>query len=217
MRPERIIFDCDGVLIDSEGIAAVIIAENLTALGWPMDTAHAQRAFLGMSIADMQPMIEARLGHSLALDWREVLGNALLVALGEQARPVHGARAMLERVNTLGIPWCVASNSSPAEMEVKFARTGLASLTQGRVFSAASVIARGGRAKPAPDLFLWAAADVSPNHCLVLEDSPLGVRGAVAAGMVCYGFAPHGGAAALLAAGARGILRDLPELFGVLR
>jgi len=80
------------------------------------------------------------------------------------------------------------------------------------------VIAKGGRPKPAPDIFLAAAASAGapPHACLVLEDSKLGVTGAVAAGMTCYGFAPHGDGAALLAAGAAGVLHDLHEIFGVL-
>lgn len=215
MPPELIIFDCDGVLVDSEGIASEVVAAQLTQLGWRMDAAKARHLFLGMSIDDMQPMIEARLGDALAENWRSMLGEALLQALGAGARLMPGAREMLERVTMLGLPWCVASNSSQAEMQVKFARTGLCTLTRGRTFSAAEVIARGGRAKPAPDLFLMAAQGATPAKCLVLEDSPLGVQGAVAAGMPCYGFAPHGSGQTLLAAGARGVLRHLDELFGV--
>jgi HAD superfamily hydrolase (TIGR01509 family) len=218
MPPELIIFDCDGVLIDSEGLASAVVAEDLTALGWKMSPAVAQEIFLGMSIMDMEPMIAARLGHALSPAWRDELAAKLLVALSEGAKRIPGAREMLEGVNRLGIPWRVASNSSDEEMAVKFARTGLSDLTEGRAHAAASVIAKGGRPKPAPDIFLAAAASTGapPEACLVLEDSPLGVTGAVAAGMTCYGFAPHGDGAALLAAGAAGVLRELHEIFGVL-
>jgi beta-phosphoglucomutase-like phosphatase (HAD superfamily) len=218
LAPELIIFDCDGVLIDSEAVAAAVVAGDLTEQGWPMTPAESMRRFLGMSITDMQPMIENRIGRPLPGHWRDSLAQKLIIALGEQATLIPGAREMLERVNLLGIDWRVASNSSDAEMAVKFGRTGIAHLTQGRTHAASSVIARGGRAKPAPDVFLAAAqsARAEPKNCLVLEDSALGVTGAVAAGMVCYGFAPHGDGEKLLAAGARAVLRHLHELFGVL-
>ena len=218
MPPELIIFDCDGVLIDSEGVASAVVAADLSALGWAMNPAEALEIFMGMSIVDMQPMIEARLGRAVPAGWRNQLAAALLVALGTQSKLIPGAREMLECVNGLGMNWRVASNSSQEEMAVKFARTGLDDLTAGRTHAAGDVIARGGRPKPAPDVFLAAAesAGVAPACCVVLEDSALGVTGAVAAGMTCYGFAPHGGGEKLLAAGARLVLRELGEIFGVL-
>jgi HAD superfamily hydrolase (TIGR01509 family) len=218
MPPELIIFDCDGVLIDSEGVAASLIARELTALGWEMTMQDSMDLFLGMSITDMQPIIETRLGRKLPQDWRPELAKKLVLALGEEAKLIPGAREMLERVTAMGMPWRVASNSSDQEMAVKFARTGLTTMMDGKTHSAASVIAKGGRPKPAPDVFLAAAAaeKIPPKSCLVLEDSALGVTGAVAAGMTCYGFAPHGDGAHLLAAGAKAILRDLQDLFGVL-
>jgi HAD superfamily hydrolase (TIGR01509 family) len=218
MPPELIIFDCDGVLIDSEGVANTLIARELTGLGWEMTMQDSQGLFLGMSITDMQPLIETRLGRKLPLNWRPELAEKLVLALGEEARLIPGAREMLERVTELGIPWRIASNSSDQEMAVKFARTGLTRLVDGKTHSAASVIAKGGRPKPAPDVFLAAAAaeKILPKSCLVLEDSALGVTGAVAAGMTCFGFAPHGDGAHLRAAGATKILRDLHDLFGVL-
>ncbi len=131
---------------------------------------------------------------------------------------IPGADEMLRKVTELGFDWRVASNSSDDEMAVKFSRTGLTALTDGRCVSAASVIARGGKAKPAPDVFLAAAAaaKIEPERCIVLEDSRLGTRGAVAAGMICYGFDPHGDGEALLAEGATAIFSKLDEIFGVL-
>lgn len=210
MRPELIIFDCDGVLIDSETIASNVVSRNLTALGWAMTTEQAMAHFMGMSIVDMQPIILDRLG-SLPENWRQNLAAELVTALATEAIVIPGARQTLEAVNAMGIPWRVASNSSDEEMRVKFARTGLSDLTTGLTFSAGSIIAKGGRAKPAPDVFLAAAADAftQPPNCLVLEDSALGVTGAVAAGMTCYGFAPHGDGAALSAAGASKIIPSL--------
>ena len=218
MPPELIIFDCDGVLIDSEGVAASVIAADLSALGWSMTPSQSMDIFLGMSIMDMEPMIEVRLGRRLPGGWRGRLAEKLVVALGTESRLIPGAREMLLRVNELGIPWRVASNSSDEEMAVKFSRTGLAELTAGRIHAAATIVANGGRAKPAPDVFLAAALaeEISPENCIVLEDSPLGVTGAVAAGMTCYGFAPHGDGAALFRAGARDVFRHLHDLFGVI-
>ncbi len=218
MPPELIIFDCDGVLVDSEMIASTVVARDLSALGWEMTAEQAMGLFLGMSITDMEPMIESRLARTLPEGWRTGLAAQLLAALAQGVKMVPGARAMLEGVNARGIDWRVASNSSDEEMAAKFSAAGLADLTVGRAHSAASVIALGGKAKPAPDVYLAAArsAGVPPARCLVLEDSPLGVRAAVAAGMVCHGFDPHGDGAVLTAAGATGILHELMELFGVL-
>jgi HAD superfamily hydrolase (TIGR01509 family) len=217
-RPELIIFDCDGVLIDSEGVASTIVAADLTALGWPMAPNEAMQIFMGMSIHDMQPVIESRLACSLPNTWRGELADKLIVALGTQSKLIPGAREMLEKINALGIPWRVASNSSQAEMQVKFTRTGLADLTNGLTHAAADVISSGGRPKPFPDIFLAAAAaaHTPPASCIVVEDSALGVTGAIAAGMLCYGFAPHGTGENLTRAGATAILHSLNDLFGVL-
>ena len=218
MPPELIIFDCDGVLIDSEGVASTVVAADLTQHGWPMTPDEAMTIFLGMSIQNMQPMIEAHLGHALPATWRNDLADKLIAALATEATLIPGAREMLERVNALGIPWRVASNSSDAEMDVKFSRTGLSDLTAGLTHAAASVIAKGGRPKPAPDIFLAAAASAhtDPAKCIVLEDSALGVTGAVAAGMTCYGFAPHSDGKKLLAAGATAVIHHLNDLFGLI-
>jgi HAD superfamily hydrolase (TIGR01509 family) len=211
MRPELIIFDCDGVLIDSEGVASRIVAANLSRLGWEMDAAEAQRRFLGMSIIDMEPMIAAHLGRALAPDWRRGLADELVEALAVESVLIPGARNMLEKVTVMGIDWRVASNSSDEELCVKFLRTGLDDLMKRRAFAAA----RWGRPKPAPDVYLAAARDagVKPAACLVVEDSALGVAGAVAAGMVVYGFDAHGAGEHLKAAGAALVLHKLDELF----
>jgi HAD superfamily hydrolase (TIGR01509 family) len=214
MRPELIIFDCDGVLIDSEGVASRVVAANLSRIGWAMDADAAMRMFMGMSIVEMQPLIEGRLRRALPDGWRDGLAAELADALSREAVVVPGAREALERVTAMGIPWRVASNSSDEEMAIKFGRTGLDDLTAGLTFAAMAV----GRPKPAPDVYLTAAeaAGVTPAGCLVLEDSVLGVEGAVAAGMICYGFDRHGDGAHLREAGAAGVLHALEELFGVL-
>lgn len=210
-----VIFDCDGVLIDSEALCNRVVAAELTACGWPMTTEDAQRRFIGLTFADTQRDAEAYLGRALGDGWVDRVVAAVTAVMAAEATLIPGAHAALRATTALGLRWRVASNSSFEEMDAKFRRTGLADLVAGRVHSAHDVIARGGRGKPAPDLFLEAAAaeGVDPGLCVVIEDSVAGVRGAMAAGMACLGYSPHGGTA-LQAAGAvpfRSML-DLPSL-----
>jgi beta-phosphoglucomutase-like phosphatase (HAD superfamily) len=213
-----VIFDCDGVLVDSEPVASRVTARLLTQLGWLMTAEEANAHFLGMSLPDMRPLIEVRLGP-LPTDFETGLSAALIAALSREAVAIAGAADVLRATAALGVPYRVASNSSCAEMAAKFAATGLAPLVAGRLHSFEDVLAAGGRGKPAPDLYLAAAAAeaVPPASCLVIEDSVPGVRAAVAAGMICLGFAPHGHVAPLQAAGVAGVLRSLAELPPILR
>ena len=203
-----VIFDCDGVLVDSEGAASRAVARELTAMGWPMTDAEAMGHFVGMTLEDMVPVVEARLG-TLPTDWVENLRGKLIEAMAHEAVPMPGIPGVLHAVSALGLPWRVASNSSHAEMKVKFDRTGIAGLVGDRKHSSDDVA----RGKPAPDVFLAAAAaeGVAPARCVVVEDSVLGARGALAAGMDVVGLAPHGDGALLRAEGAR-IIRHLDEL-----
>jgi beta-phosphoglucomutase-like phosphatase (HAD superfamily) len=215
-KPAMVIFDCDGVLIDSEPLTNRVVAEIISEAGWPMTEAECQRRFIGLSFHDTQPVVEARLGIGLGPDWVDRVVDRVVVALAAEVEPVAGARAALEATTALGLPWRIASNSSHQEMNAKFARAGLSSLVAGRVHSAVDVIARGGRGKPAPDIYLEAAATqgVAPASCLVIEDSVAGVRAAVAAGMTCLGFSPDHDGAHLQAEGAVPLhsLHALPDL-----
>jgi HAD superfamily hydrolase (TIGR01509 family) len=214
-RPlELVIFDCDGVLIDSEGLCDRVIASVLTEAGWPMTPEESGARFIGMSFYTMQPVIEAHLGFSLGHDWIDRIVPLVAEAMAREVEPVPGAREALEATTALGLPWRIASNSSHIEMDAKFGRVGWLELVAGRVHSAVDVIARGGAGKPAPGLFLAAAETVPPAHCLVIEDSVHGATAARAAGMDCLGFAPHGDGAALREAGAIPFhsMHDLPEL-----
>ncbi len=195
-----VIFDCDGVLVDSEPVSNRVVAAELTALGWPMAPEEADRQFLGMTLTDMVPVIEHRLGRTVPPGWKQALMQRLVDALEREAEPVAGALDALAGVSALGLPWRVASNSSHEEMHAKFARVGILSIVSGRLHSHRDV----GRGKPAPDLFLAAAAaeGVAPDACVVIEDSQVGVRAASAAGMDCLGYAPHSDGAALRALGA---------------
>lgn len=208
MRPDAplalVIFDCDGVLIDSEAVANRVTADALASLGWFMTAEECQCRFLGMSLQDMCRAIAAARGCPVPPGWQAALAASLTETLAREAVMVHGAKDALDAVAALGLDWRVASNSGAAELAAKFVATGLADLVRGRVLSAETVIAEGGRGKPAPDLFLRAAASagIAPARCLVIEDSVPGVRGAIAAGMRCLGFSPHHDGAELRAHGA---------------
>ena len=209
-----VIFDCDGVLVDSEGPSNRAVAEELTKLGWPMDEAESNRRFIGYQLRDVAAVAEAHFGRAVPEGWVEMLRGRLVHVLAHEVEPMPGAADALRATAGLGLPYRVASNSSRAEMVVKFDRTGLAALVAGRVHSAYEVP----RAKPAPDVYLAAAAaeGVPPGACAVVEDSVPGTMAAVAAGMACIGLDPHGDGAALRALGATPI-RALSELPGLLR
>jgi HAD superfamily hydrolase (TIGR01509 family) len=211
-----IIFECDGVLIDSEALCDRVVSAALTEQGWLVSPADCHRLFLGLAFPDIQQAGEAELGRALGSDWCDLVVQRVTAVMAAEAELIPGAREALECVASLGLPFRIASNSSREEMAAKFARTGLAGLVEGRIHSAYDLMARGKRGKPAPDLFLEAAAaeGVSPGRCLVIEDSLAGVRAAVAAGMTCLGFSSEGDGAHLRQAGALpfGSMFALPDL-----
>ncbi|MGA9867018.1 MAG: HAD-IA family hydrolase [Acetobacteraceae bacterium] len=213
-----VIFDCDGVLIDSEPVCNRVVAEALTRLGWPMTAEICEQRFVGMSFHDMQPVVEARLGRALPASWIADLATDVARTMETEAVVVPGAKAAIRAVASLGLDWRVASNSSHQEMAAKFGCTGLAGLVAGRLHSSEDAIAEGGRGKPAPDVFLRAArsAGIEPAACLVIEDSAHGARAAKAAGMECLGFCPNGDGALLAAEGAV-LFHSLADLPGLLR
>jgi HAD superfamily hydrolase (TIGR01509 family) len=212
-RLRLLIFDCDGVLIDSEPVVNRLVAAELTQLGWPMTAEESCARFLGLDLPAMVPLIEAGLGYRLPSSWMDTMTGRIADVLRVEAPMIPGAREALAAVSALGLGWRVASNSSHEEMEAKFGANGLLATVAGRLHSFTDVA----QGKPAPDLFLAAAAaeGVPPSACLVIEDSVPGVRGAVAAGMRCLGYAPDGDAT-LAAAGATP-LRSLFALPSILR
>jgi HAD superfamily hydrolase (TIGR01509 family) len=199
-----VIFDCDGVLIDSEALCDRVVSDVLVRQGWSLTPADCHRLFLGLTFADIQLAAETHLCRPLGPAWVNHLVQQVTEVMAAEAEPIPGAREALEATTALGLPYRIASNSSRPEMAAKFARAGLSNLVEGRIHSAYDLIARGKRGKPDPDLFLEAAeaGGVSPEACVVIEDSLAGVRAAVAAGMACLGFSPDGAGAHLRAAGA---------------
>ena len=207
-----VIFDCDGVLIDSEPVSRQLLADEAAALGWAMHPDEARR-FTGLTWTAIRPIYEAATGRALREDWPEALQARLIGRMQDGVPAMPGARAVLEAALAMGLPYRVASNSSHEEMRTKFAHTGLSDLVAGRTHSARDVA----RGKPAPDLFLAAAAaeGVAPGRCLVVEDSVPGLTAAQAAGMRVVAFAPEGLPFALPRAPDHVVadLAELPALF----
>jgi len=206
-----VIFDCDGVLIDSEPLSRRILAAEAASLGWALSD-EAAHACTGMSWSALVPVFEQALGRKMDPDWpAKVQARCVAAMASDGVDTVPGAADALDVVRRLGLKLRVASNSSHEEMAVKFARTGLMPRLEGLLHSARDVP----RAKPAPDLFLAAAAaeGVPPGACLVIEDSRPGITAAHAAGMACVAYAP-GGLSPDLAALARPIasLAELPPI-----
>ncbi len=199
-----VIFDCDGVLIDSEALCDRVVSAELRRAGWDICAAECHHRFLGLTFPDTQIAAEAHLGRTLGPNWVNEIVRRVTDVMATEAEPIPGARAALEATTALGLPFRIASNSSHLEMAAKFARTGLTDLVEGRIHSAYDMIAMGKRGKPDPDLFLAAAAaeGASPAACVVIEDSEPGIRAAVAAGMTCLAISPGGDGAHLRRAGA---------------
>jgi HAD superfamily hydrolase (TIGR01509 family) len=209
-----VIFDCDGVLVDSEGPSNRVVAEAITALGWPMTTEQSCALFIGLRLSDIPAVVEAHTGRPVPLGWVNALRDRMIETLAEEVEAMPGAHDALRATTALGLPYRIASNSSHEEMGVKFGRVGMVELVAGRIHSARDV----SRGKPAPDVFLHAAAaeGVPAAACLVVEDSVPGAQAARAAGMACVGLAPHGDDPRLRAAGAVLIrsLAELPDIIG---
>ncbi len=211
-RPALVIFDCDGVLVDSEPASRAVVFEEAAALGWALteDEAH---GFVGLRWSDLQAVFQRHTAVPLGPDWPDHMQARLIAALDGHLRAMPGAAGVLQAVTALGLPYRVASNSSHEEMAVKFRLAGLEALVTGRVHSARDV----GVGKPAPDLFLATAAagHVAPEACVVIEDSVPGVTAALAAGMQCIGYAPEGDGFGLAGLGAV-VVGSLGDIAGLL-
>ncbi|MEV5850612.1 HAD family hydrolase [Streptomyces sp. NPDC051985] len=187
MRYDLVIFDNDGVLVDSEPISNRLLAAYLTELGHPTSYEDSIRDYMGSAMHRVHELVQERTGQRLPDDFDDVFHRRVFAAFERELKPVAGAAEVLERLAADGVPYCVASSGSHERIRVGHRTTGLDRwFDESRVFSSQDV----GRGKPAPDLFLYAAErmGVAPGRCAVVEDSPLGVRAAVAAGMDVYGF-----------------------------
>ncbi|MCW2979177.1 MAG: HAD-superfamily hydrolase, subfamily variant 3 [Solirubrobacterales bacterium] len=209
---ELVIFDCDGVLVDSDRISLRIQAERITALGLETSYEDCARDFLGLGMPATLRILSERLARPVPSGWADGLDRAVREAFERELRPVPG---VIEALDKIDLPTCVASSGSQEKMRFTLGLTSLWDGFAGRINSADEV----GRGKPAPELFLRAASSMAtpPGRCVVVEDSPFGVIAAKAAGMSALGYAADGNGERLISEGARTFesMLELPGLLGV--
>jgi HAD superfamily hydrolase (TIGR01509 family) len=210
--PDLIIFDCDGVLVDSERITARVFADMLGELGLAVTLQDIFDRFVGKSLDQCLEIVSRSFGREVppgfALEYRTRSG----LALHSEVKPVAGIESALADIR---VPFCVASNGTHEKMRTTLGATGLLQTFTGRMFSITDVT----RGKPFPDLFLHAAArfGVPPSRCAVVEDTPTGVSAGVAAGMTVYGYCELTPAHRLTEAGAHRTFDRMERLPALLR
>ncbi|MEU2236868.1 HAD family hydrolase [Streptomyces vietnamensis] len=213
MRYDLVIFDNDGVLVDSEPISNTLLAGYLTELGHPTTYEESVRDYMGSAMHRIHELVEERSGQRLPADFDDVFHARVFAAFQAELVAVPGAADVLKGLAAAGAPYCVASSGSHERIRVGHRTTGLdAYFGDETIFSAEDV----GRGKPAPDLFLYAAErmGVAPERCVVVEDSGPGVQAALAAGMDVYGFTAMTPEAKL--SGAKGFFGGMDELLAIL-
>ncbi|MEQ8266662.1 MAG: HAD family phosphatase [Parvibaculum sp.] len=213
--PSLVIFDCDGVLVDTEPVANRLLVRVLAEDGFHVTYEECRRLFVGRTMEAVMRHVEEAIGRPLGAHWPAYIRDETLKAFAEGVAPVAGAEDTLLALRARGIPFCVASSGRFEKMRFTLGATGLLPLVEDVLFSAEQVA----HGKPAPDLFLHAAKEMgrAPEACLVIEDSAPGVQAAVAAGMPVIGYAgdPHTDAAGLESEGAH-VVSDMGALLRLL-
>jgi HAD superfamily hydrolase (TIGR01509 family) len=217
---DAVLFDCDGVLVDSEPITNGVLREMLGELGWTLTTAECMRLFVGKAVKDEAAVIEARTGQPLTEEWLVQFRERRNAALIEQLRPIGGAVKAVEKIHALyqGRIAC-ASGADRFKVELQLEKCGLMPFFKGRIFSGHEMP----RSKPAPDVYLAAAAalGVDARRCAVVEDTITGATAGVAAGATVFGYSPdaagHDAPHALRAAGCTAVFADMATLAGLLQ
>ena len=213
-RPALVIFDCDGVLVDSEPIFNQVLWRYLTVAGAQLSYHETAARFTGKHRDDVTRYMRDTHVH-IPNDWPEGFYEKALAALDASVLPIEGIGPVIERLTKARIPICVASNGSRAKMKITLRRTGLLASFGDRYYSAYDI----GYSKPAPDVFLHAAKanGADPGDCVVIEDSASGMAAAQAAGMRCFAYQPMAGDADAAQFGATSFasMAQLPVLLGV--
>jgi HAD superfamily hydrolase (TIGR01509 family) len=218
-RFEAVLFDCDGVLVDSEPLTNGVLRDMLEELGWTLTRDECMRLFVGKAVKDERALIGAHTGRPLTDGWLAQFRERRNQRLEAQLTPIAGAPEAVAQVHA-GVKGRIAcaSGADRYKVELQLAKCGLMPYFEGRIFSGHETP----RSKPAPDVYLAAAAalGVDPIRCLVVEDTVTGVTAGVAAGATVFGFSPpeagHDAPAALRAAGATTIFTAMQDLPGLL-
>jgi HAD superfamily hydrolase (TIGR01509 family) len=208
--PELVIFDCDGVLVDSEGISGEVLARALTAAGLPTSPADALHEYKGLLMADLIERAQTQLGAALPAGFVDAFERDRMVEFRRRLQPVSGAGEAVRTLHAADVKACVASQGKLEKTDQTLRLTGLRDLFADNELFSAYMVARG---KPHPDLFLYAAVAMrtSPDRCAVVEDTAIGVDAARSAGMRAFGYVADGDDEPLRLAGAE-VLRSLAEL-----
>jgi len=217
---EAVLFDCDGVLVDSEPITNGVLRDMLEERGWKLNADECMRIFVGKAVKDEAALIEARTGQPLTQDWMHRFRERRNAGLRRELKAIRGAVDAVENIHALyqGRIAC-ASGADRFKVEMQLNKCGLMPYFTGRIFSGHEQP----RSKPAPDVYLAAAAalGVDPRRCAVVEDTVTGVTAGVAAGATVFGYSPpaagHDAPAALSQAGAVTIFSDMVELAALLQ
>ena len=210
MNYKLVIFDCDGVLVDSEAIGNRFISEALTLAGIPISAEGALSKFLGGKLTQIKEDAEKQLGFSLPANWVDEIYKKQFSEFRKNLKAISGIEDLLDVLERINIPVCVGSNGPLNKMEVSLGVTKLKDRFLGRIFSADQVE----RPKPAPDLYLYCAKQmgVLPQDCLVIEDSPRGASAGVAAGMSVFGYTGGGDNSALKKVGCTKTFDTMQEI-----
>lgn len=215
MKFDAVLFDCDGVLVDSERITNGVLRDMLEELGWKLSREECMRIFVGKAVKDERALIEAHTGQPLTEAWMVRFRERRNEGLMRRVKPIRGAVEAVARIHErFGGRIACASGADRFKVELQLEKCGLMPFFKGRIFSGHELP----RSKPAPDVYLAAAAaiDVPPARCAVIEDTVTGVTAGVAAGATVFGYSPpeagHDAPAALRAAGAVWIFDDMAQL-----
>ncbi len=215
MKFDAVLFDCDGVLVDSEPITNGVLRDMLEELGWALTPLECMRIFVGKAVRDETALIEARTGQPLTEAWMQRFRERRNQGLTEGLKPIPGAVQAVARLHALhGGRIACASGADRFKVELQLDKCALMPYFKGRIFSGHEMP----RSKPAPDVYLAAATalGVDARRCAVVEDTVTGVTAGVAAGATVFGYSPpeagHGAPAALLGAGAVAVFADMATL-----
>ena len=216
---DAVLFDCDGVLVDSEPITNGVLRDMLEELGWKLTLAECMRLFVGKAVKDQRTLIEARTGQPFTENWLARFRERRNVGLTHGVQPIAGVVEAVAKIHALyGGRLACASGADRFKVELQLQKCGLMAYFDGRIFSGHEMP----RSKPAPDVYLAAASALGVNarRCAVVEDTVTGVMAGVAAGATVFGYSPpeagHDAPTALLQAGAAIIFTDMRDLAALL-